>query len=105
MYYSNVKLIGAYIIFFISLQFSQAQNMLPDSSFEKNKFIPIEYSQLGSNNSWSSPSRGTTDLFCKCTDKKIKHSVVNVPNNSMGVQEAHSGNCYAGFFAVSHGFY
>lgn len=81
------------------------QNLIADSSFEKNKFIPIEYSSIGVNNSWTSPSRGTTDLFCKCKKKDKKISRVNVPENAMGIQEAHSGNCYAGFFACSHGYY
>ncbi len=31
--------------------------------------------------------------------------MVNVPQNPMGYQEAHSGTCYAGFFAHSHGAY
>ncbi|MDO8998580.1 MAG: OmpA family protein [Bacteroidota bacterium] len=82
------------------------QNLIADSSFEKNKFIPIDYSAISASTSWSSPSRGTTDLFCKCNDKKLKKlSMVNVPQNSMGNQEARTGNCYAGIFACSHGFY
>jgi len=100
-----VKLVKIYILFFLCQQISFAQNLVQDSSFEINKFIPVDFSAIASSGSWSSPSRGTTDLFCKCTNKKIKHSPVNVPNNSMGVQEARSGNCYAGLFAVSHGFY
>jgi outer membrane protein OmpA-like peptidoglycan-associated protein len=82
-----------------------AQNLVADSSFEKNKFIPITYSAIDASYSWSSPSRGTTDLFCTCTKKDIKISRVNVPNNAMGIQEARSGKCYAGIFAFSHGYY
>lgn len=82
-----------------------AQNLIADSSFEQNKFIPLDYSAISSNNSWNSPTRGTTDLFCKCNKKDKKISRVNIPNNSMGVQEAHTGNCYAGIFAFSHGYY
>lgn len=100
------------VVFLLSLffqnvfaQFSSPQNLIPDSSFEANKFIPIDYSSIGANNSWNSPSRGTTDLFCKCDKKFKKISMVNVPENSMGIQEARSGKCYAGFFAVSHGYY
>jgi outer membrane protein OmpA-like peptidoglycan-associated protein len=82
-----------------------AQNLVADSSFEKNKFIPTTYSAIDASYSWSSPSRGTTDLFCTCNKKDIKISRVNVPNNAMGIQEAHSGKCYAGIFAFSHGYY
>jgi hypothetical protein len=31
--------------------------------------------------------------------------MVNVPQNPMGYQEAHTGTCYAGIFAYSHGAY
>lgn len=87
------------------IQSTLAQNLIADSSFEQNKFIPIEYSSIGANNSWNSPTRGTTDLFCTCNKKDKKISRVNVPNNSMGIQEAHSGKCYAGIFAFCHGYY
>lgn len=93
------------LIIFIGFNYSLSQNLIADSSFEQNKFIPIEYSSIGVNNSWNSPTRGTTDLFCTCNKKDSKTSRVNVPNNSMGIQEANSGKCYAGIFAFSHGFY
>lgn len=100
-----MKFILSAIILIISCQFTLAQNLVADSSFEKNKFIPITYSAIDASYSWSSPSRGTTDLFCTCNKKDIKISRVNVPNNAMGIQEARSGKCYAGIFAFSHGYY
>lgn len=99
---------AATTLFFLllSLKIFSQYNLIADSSFEKNKSIPIEYSSLGLNNTWSSATRGTPDLFCKCKKKQdAKISRVNVPSNAMGVQEANSGNCYAGIFAVSHGYY
>lgn len=80
-------------------------NLVPDSSFEFNKSIPLDYSGLGLSATWSSPTRATPDLFCKCNKKQKKLSRVNVPENAMGNQEAKSGNCYAGVFACSHGYY
>jgi OmpA-OmpF porin, OOP family len=101
-----MKILQLIIFFLACFHISKAQNLVADSSFEYNNAIPIEYSAIGFSTSWSSPTRGTTDLFCKCGDKKKeKLSRVNVPNNSMGVQEANSGKCYAGIFAVSHGYY
>jgi len=100
-----MKLLRICTFIFFCFQYSLAQNLVPDSSFESNKFIPIDYSAIAANNSWSSPSRGTTDLFCECSKKDKKKSRVNVPKNSMGIQAARSGKCYAGFFACSHGFY
>ncbi len=93
------------VLLLICLQFTLAQNLIPDSSFEYNKFIPLDYSSLGANSSWKSPSRGTTDLFCECKKKDKKISRVDVPKNAMGEQTARTGKCYAGIFAVSHGFY
>ncbi len=106
MYFKCVKRIALFFLLLVkSIVFAQLQNLVPDSSFEFNKFIPIEYSSIGASNSWNSPTRGTTDLFCKCDKKKAKLSSVNVPANAMGIQEAHSGKCYAGIFCVSHGYY
>lgn len=100
-----MKILKLFIFFLACFQISTAQNLVADSSFEFNKAIPIEYSAIDYSTSWNSPTRGTTDLFCKCDKKQEKLSRVNVPNNSMGVQQANSGKCYAGVFAVSHGYY
>ncbi len=95
---------------FLCLNWSIAQNLIPDSSFEVNKFLPTDFSAINASNSWSRPSGGTSDLFCKCS-KADKHrlqkaySFVDVPQNAMGFQLPHSGTCYAGFFALSHGDY
>ena len=93
------------VLFIMSFQFSSAQNLIPDSSFESNKFIPLDFSAINASYSWSKPSRGTGDLFCKCGKKQRKYSLVNVPQNPMGNQHPHSGFCYAGLFAFSHGSY
>jgi OmpA-OmpF porin, OOP family len=105
LYYSAVKTFRTLVFFVACLQTSFSQNLVPDSSFEHNNVMPLEYSMLGANTSWSSPSRGTPDLFCKCGKKQAKISRVNVPKNAMGEQEANTGKCYAGVFAVSHGYY
>jgi hypothetical protein len=94
------------IVFISCFQFCKAQNLIPDSSFENNKILPTDFSSFNSSYTWSTPSQGTTDLFCKCSLRKTaKYSMVNVPQNPMGYQEANSGTCYAGFFAHSHGAY
>lgn len=89
----------------ICLNQTKAQNMIPDSSFETNKFIPLNFSQINASYSWSKPSIGTSDLFCKCGKKQRKYSLVSIPSNPMGNQFPHSGSCYAGLFAFSHGMY
>lgn len=100
-----MKFICSSILLLFCFQFTLAQNLIPDSSFESNKFIPLDYSAIAANNSWNSPSRGTTDLFCECKKKDKKNSRVDVPKNAMGEQTARTGKCYAGIFLCSHGYY
>lgn len=88
----------------------RAQNLVPDSSFEWNAYIPTDFSAINASRSWTRPSGGTSDLFCTLTKaQKYKtdkaFSFVDVPQNAMGYQQAHSGTCYAGLFAQSHGDY
>lgn len=92
-------------IFLAALLYSSAQNLVADSSFEYNANIPLDYSSISMSSAWNSPNRATPDLFCKCGKKQEKISRVNVPKNGMGQQDAHTGTCYAGIFAVSHGYY
>lgn len=98
-----LKIITFFLL--ICCQYSFSQNLIPDSSFENNKFVPTNFSEISASNSWNKPSWGTSDLFCKCLTKKKVFSLVNTPENLMGYQYAHSGTCYGGFFAFSHGEY
>lgn len=75
---------------------------MADSSFERNSSIPIALSSLGLNGSWSSPTMGTTDLFCECGKKQKEISESDVPKNPMGIQKPNSGKCYGGFYLFSH---
>ena len=95
------------ILIFLSIycEDSMSQNLIPDSSFENNRFIPTNFSEISASTTWNKPSWGTSDLFCKCATKKKIFSLVNVPENLMGYQYSHSGICYAGLFAFSHGEY
>src|SRR6478735_2569606 len=105
-----MKVIKSCLLLMLCFQFAMAQNLVPDSSFENNKYVPMDFSAVNASNYWSIPTRGTSDLFCKC-DRQTKinrdklYSEVDVPQNSMGNQLAHSGNCYAGIFVFSHGNY
>lgn len=110
MYPYGMKFIKTCALVALYFQAVNAQNLIPDSSFESNKFVPMDFSAVNASYSWSIPSWGTSDLFCKC-DRQTKinrdkiYSEVDVPQNSMGEQYAHSGNCYAGIFVFSHGNY
>jgi outer membrane protein OmpA-like peptidoglycan-associated protein len=93
------------IIIVLSSLRAHAQNLVPDSSFENNAAIPRDFSAINTSYTWNMPSHGTSDLFCVCDRKRKMISMVDVPQNPMGKQEAHSGTCYAGLFAFSHGDY
>lgn len=92
-------------LFFCTTVFCNAQNLIPDSSFENNKAIPTEFSAIGNSNTWSRVGMGTTDLFSESNKRKGKYSMVDIPQNAMGFQFPHSGKSYAGFFLFSHGDY
>src|SRR5437868_14489440 len=97
MYFKNLRLTLISLLG-VSFYFTNAQNFVADSSFERNSSIPVALSSLGLNGSWSSPTLGTTDLFCECGKKQAEISESNVPNNPMGIQKANSGKCYGGFY-------
>lgn len=88
--------------FLLCISYSKAQNFVPDSSFERNSSIPVVLSSLGLNGSWSSPTMGTTDLFCECDKKQKESSEAQAPKNPMGIQKPNSGKCYGGFYLFSH---
>jgi OmpA-OmpF porin, OOP family len=93
----------AFILFFVlSVWSTRAQNFIADSSFEYNSGIPTLLSGIGMNGSWSTPTKGTTDLFCECGKKLQEISEAKVPDNPMGIQKANTGKCYAGIYALSH---
>jgi OOP family OmpA-OmpF porin len=100
-----MKVLFRIIVFLFCFNSALPQNLIPDSSFENNKAIPVNFSGIGYSNSWNRASRGTTDLFCGCDKRSKKYSLADVPQNAMGYQYAHSGKCYAGFFLFSHGDY
>jgi hypothetical protein len=68
-----------------------AQNLVPNPSFEDTNSCPTAFNELFNATGWSSFA-GSPDFFhvCNTTD-------VGVPINFGGVQMAASGNAYAGF--------
>lgn len=70
-----------------------AQNLIPNSSFEKFRNCPDALGTFGDEvTSWSSPSLGSTDYFHTCS------TVMGAPENFNGEQEPKFGEAYAGFY-------
>src|SRR6185436_17943425 len=81
-----------------------AQNLVPNSSFEEYDQCPRHYNQLSHAIPWFCPTDGTTDYFNACDTFHIGSLITaGVPNNFFGHQEAHSGQAYAGICLNSHG--
>jgi hypothetical protein len=86
-----------FTLLFFQLHFGQ--NLVPNGDFEQYDTCPTNEAQLSNAIPWINPSTniagssGTPDYFNSCNG-----SLMGVPYNWLGFQEAHSGNGYAGIF-------
>ena len=84
--------------YFIALQMLlvftlNAQNLVPNGSFEDFSSCPTTLSQIFLATGWSQPTAGTSDYYNACHTG----NQVGVPVNFVGVQNALTGQGYAGF--------
>ena len=79
------------ILLFLFCSVCNAQNLLPNGSFEQYSWCPFQVSQIDSCLYWFNPATGTPDYFNSCGA-----STVQVPDNTFGYQQAHDGLAYAG---------
>jgi len=92
-----------FIFYFLSFIFySQAQNLVPNCSFEDTTQCPYDGGQINFALPWYSPTMGTTDYFNQCGVSGF----VGVPSNVRGFQFARTGDAYISFAAYgsSSGF-
>jgi OmpA-OmpF porin, OOP family len=78
----------------------EAQNLVPDSSFEIKNNCPTGYSEIGLRyltKYWFTPTKGTSDFFHQCSSSKS----AGVPNNFFGTKKAKTGYGYSGLFLLS----
>ena len=71
---------------------AKGQNLVPNGDFEQYSICPGYVNQLDSCLFWTNPSNGSPDYFNQCANP----SVIGVPLNFYGYQNAHSGNGYCG---------
>ena len=72
------------------------QNLVYNPSFEEHIECPHHIDALGTLtivDGWYQPTSGSADYYNKCGSKEC-----GIPNNKLGVQEAHSGNAYCGIY-------
>lgn len=77
----------------------QAQNLVPNASFEQYQKCPDDYVTIQRYNyafQWESPNNGTPDYFNACSKK------CGVPLNWVGASEAYDGKAYMGIIACMY---
>ena len=88
-------------ILFIAATLSlNAQNLVPNPSFEGYSACPNGYGQVAKLDNWSQPTAGTSDFLNKCANPP---SNVDVPGNNFGSQATNTGNGYAGCYTYALG--
>ena len=94
-----------YILLFWFYLFGQVKaqcNLVPNSGFETDIFVPCggfgTSINGGSAPPWDSPTSGSPDLFNSCVSGMPS---IGIPVNSFGFQNTHSGNGYAGLLTYS----
>lgn len=80
------------LLFFCSLV--QAQNLVPNPSFEDYTLCPDNPGQIVRATGWTS-FRNTPDYYNACS------GIMGVPNNNVDYQLANTGAAYSGFFTIS----
>lgn len=83
----------SFLFFLLSTLFAQAQNLVPNPSFEDYSICPNNEAQLNNAESWSIRVN-TPDYYNVCSPLPF----VSIPSNGFGFQYPHSGNAYAGFY-------
>jgi len=84
------------LVAMLQIRFVNAQNLVPNPSFEEYSECPNEPAQTYFLNYWSI-NINTADYFNKCSSSEY----VSIPSNSFGYQYPKDTNCsaYAGFWA------
>lgn len=81
------------LIYFWSVPFGLAQNLVPNPSFEVFHNCPPYLGQIQESIAWDSPNNNTTDYFHACAPRT---SGASVPQNTLGEQPPAQGEAYAG---------
>ena len=82
----------------LSLLKLNAQNFVPNPSFESFINCPVNHGEINQSQGWTSFG-GNPDYFNSCSPD----TMVSVPKNDFGYQMAATGNAYCGFINASGG--
>ncbi|MCA0431339.1 MAG: gliding motility-associated C-terminal domain-containing protein [Bacteroidetes bacterium] len=70
------------------------QNLVPNGSFEDTLMCPTSLNETIKCKNWFDLNNCSSDYFNSCTTS----SLINVPSNYFGFQQAKSGKAYCGFY-------
>ncbi len=91
----NYKHLVIFVLLTVSLTVANAQNVVPNASFESKLACPTFYSQIHYCSGWASATDASPDYFNNCDT-----ALFSVPDNGFGWQNAYGGgNAYAGIIA------
>ncbi len=86
-------------LFVFSMGFAQAQNLVPNPSFEEYYDCPINFGQWAEVVDWTSPYNTSADYFNTCAGT----GYAGVPLSSQGYQYPAQGSAYMGVIAFAQG--
>ena len=96
-----------YIIFLLLAVFgldANAQNLVPNHSFEDTVSCPTGMAQFSAVASWFNPTTGSPDYYNRCYGELPSGSFgAGIPANEIGYQEAQDGDAYAGLLTFYGG--
>lgn len=99
----NIYILFLFLFVVVKVITLQAQNLVPNPSFEIFDTCPNSVTQLKYAVPWFQPSIGTPDFFNECFDfSNPWYANVDVPNNFLGFQYAKQGGGYAGMIAFEY---
>lgn len=83
----------------------QAQNLVPNPSFENYNTCPDFVGQFAYADQWVNPNGGSPDLFNTCTNcASFWGADICIPNNIFGDQFPRTGDGHAGLYVYWQGF-
>jgi len=82
---------------------TQAQNLVPNPSFEDTLNCPANQDEVYNAPPWFRPTIGTSDYFNQCYSGGLTN--VDVPGNFEGYQFARTGNAYTGIACAGYVFF
>jgi hypothetical protein len=78
---------------------AHAVNLVPNPSFESFAGCPTSFGQISLAAPWDTPNTGTSDYLNACAP--VVFPSLNVPQNQLGFEPAHSGVAYAALIPLS----